>query len=382
MKLHYITHSRIPTEKAHGVQVMHMCEAFADRGIETTLLVPRRFNKRTEDSFTYYGVRKNFSIKRLFTIDLFPIEKLIGRLAYWINLWSFHERLFLYFLFAKRDKVIYTRDILMTTFTALGYNVYYECHAIPEKRRNIFFKLARLATGIVTISSGLKEALVQEGLDAHAIFVAQDGVSIARFSGNEKQGVVIRKKLKINDAAKVVGYIGKAKTMGKHKGIEYLVEAVAIARKKDPDTILLLVGIEDDAREEIATWCDEYGLDKDGYRIVGHVSPTKVPHYMEATDIATVYYPDVLHYRRYMSPLKLFEYMASGKLIVAANLPSLTEVLNTSNAILVEPDNPRALAEAIMTVGHNDMRAKQAEKDVAQYTWESRAREIKRFINI
>jgi len=86
----------------------------------------------------------------------------------------------------------------------------------------------------------------------------------------------------------------------------------------------------------------------------------------------------------YTSPLKLFEYMASRRPIVASDLPSLREVLRDGeNAVLVKPDNPRALAEGIeRALSDAELAARigrQAREDVEQYTWEKRAVNITTF---
>jgi glycosyltransferase involved in cell wall biosynthesis len=76
--------------------------------------------------------------------------------------------------------------------------------------------------------------------------------------------------------------------------------------------------------------------------------------------------------------------MASGKPIVASDLPSLREVLSEKNAFLVKPDDPRALAEGIrFALAHPEeaaRRAAQAREDVKRYTWEMRAEKILSFI--
>jgi glycosyltransferase involved in cell wall biosynthesis len=83
----------------------------------------------------------------------------------------------------------------------------------------------------------------------------------------------------------------------------------------------------------------------------------------------------------WMSPLKLFEYMISGCPIVATDLPALRKHLKHGrNALLVKPDDPRALADAIRMVMNNmtdAMKLAQAARaDVAPYTWHNRARAI------
>ena len=69
MKLFYITNARIPTEKAHGLQIMQMCEAFARQGFDVELVLPMRKNPIKKDVFLYYGINKNFSIKYLSSPD-------------------------------------------------------------------------------------------------------------------------------------------------------------------------------------------------------------------------------------------------------------------------------------------------------------------------
>lgn len=66
MKLYYIENLRIPTEKAYGIQIMKMAEAFADQGIEVTLVLPKKYTQIKEDPFVYYQVKRNFKIKRIF----------------------------------------------------------------------------------------------------------------------------------------------------------------------------------------------------------------------------------------------------------------------------------------------------------------------------
>ena len=77
--------------------------------------------------------------------------------------------------------------------------------------------------------------------------------------------------------------------------------------------------------------------------------------------------------------------MASKRPIVASDLPSIREILNEENAVLVEPNNPEALAEGIKKILQNpelaDKISKQAFRDVQNYTWQKRAQKILGFIN-
>ena len=84
----------------------------------------------------------------------------------------------------------------------------------------------------------------------------------------------------------------------------------------------------------------------------------------------------------YTSPIKMFEYMASGVPIVASDLPSIREILNDRNAVLVKAGDASDLLRGI-TQALNDEKNKfgmQAKKDVQQYTWLARAQNILKFI--
>jgi glycosyltransferase involved in cell wall biosynthesis len=82
----------------------------------------------------------------------------------------------------------------------------------------------------------------------------------------------------------------------------------------------------------------------------------------------------------------MFEYMAAGKPIVATKLPAVMEVLKDGvNAVLVEPDNPAALARGIQHIVLDQAFARKigenARRDVNNYTWQRRAGKILEFIN-
>jgi glycosyltransferase involved in cell wall biosynthesis len=83
----------------------------------------------------------------------------------------------------------------------------------------------------------------------------------------------------------------------------------------------------------------------------------------------------------FTSPLKLFEYMAAERPIVASDLPAIREVLRDGeNALLVEPGNPQAFVEAIARLQKDpalaSRLARRARADVAQYTWAARAERL------
>ena len=120
-------------------------------------------------------------------------------------------------------------------------------------------------------------------------------------------------------------------------------------------------------------------------RFVDHVPNKEVPVWIRACNVVTIPWPWTEFSAYFTSPLKLFEYMAAGVPIVATDLPSIREVLrHQENAWLVEPDNPKALAEGIAKVlsdAHLARRiSEQAYVEVEKYSWDVRAKRIVNFL--
>ncbi len=113
---------------------------------------------------------------------------------------------------------------------------------------------------------------------------------------------------------------------------------------------------------------------------------TELPYYLKAADVAVI--PNTAKEeisRICTSPLKLFAYMASGTPIVASDVPALREVVDERSAIMVSPDDARALADGIRTLAEGSERgralASRAREDVRAYSWGARARSILDFIS-
>ncbi|MBI4059675.1 hypothetical protein HY406_01270, partial [Candidatus Giovannonibacteria bacterium] len=109
MRLVYLANMRLPTERAHGVQVMKMCEAFSKAGLEVLLVTPRRFTKIKTDPFEYYNVKKNFGMLKLPVLDLIPLDYLLGNFAFWVEAFTFLFCAKIYLLF-KDYELLYTRE--------------------------------------------------------------------------------------------------------------------------------------------------------------------------------------------------------------------------------------------------------------------------------
>jgi len=368
-KLIYIANIRIPTEKAHGIQIMEMCASFADSEMEVKLIVPRRINAIKEDPFVYHDMRRNFSIKKLPTIDLVRF----GRVGFLVQSFSFAISVF-FFSVVKKGYIFYTRDeLLALMLKILGKNVIWEAHM---GHTNFVVKLViKLGVKIVVISNGLKKLYLSYGVLENNLHVAPDGVDLERFDIDVSK-TEARKKLGLPLDKKIALYKGH---LYEWKGVDVFAKAAMLL--KGEDIMCIFIG---GTEVDIESFRKKYGQYKNIF-ILGNKPRKETPFYQKASDIVIIPNSGEKDISKlYTSPMKLFGYMASGVPIISADLPSLREVLNEKNTKFFEADNPESLKEAILDVVKNEESsqelAKQALRDVGDYTWEKRSNKIINFI--
>jgi glycosyltransferase involved in cell wall biosynthesis len=383
MKLYYLANIRMPTEKAHGLQIMQMCEAFAQAGAEVTLIVPNRYNtsemNKIADVWAYYGVEKIFNIERLACIDLFPLGKGTEKLAFYIQTLTYTFMIALTMLFRRAD-VYYSRDLL--TLFALSLlkprrTLAYEAHQMfnASWSRSLQQQVVRRSGTVVAVTARLMDDLKARGAK-HSI-VAHDGFQNKRFS-NLPDRSAARAQLQLPGDSFIVGYIGRLHTMNMSKGIDKLIDAIVQSAR--PISLCLVGGPDDMANTLRQRWLD-CGLPAERFLAQGHVEPALVPVYLAAFDGCAMPFPDTEHFRYYMSPLKLFEYMAAGRAIISSDLLSVAEVLQDGvNGLLVPPDDVSALTGALQRLYDDPALrtrlADQAQRDAQHYSWRGRADHI------
>lgn len=353
MKLVYLANIRIPTEKAHGLATIKMCEAFADKGVSVELVVPKRFNAIQADPFSYYQIKKNFTIKKLFCLDLTRC----GRLGFVIETLSFAISATFYCLFHQADIYYGRDDFSLWLVSNFRNNVVWEAHT-AKNSWHVRILVAKMKA-LIAISQGLKDYYLSLNPVPQKIIVAHSGVDLTVFERVNEPKEDLRRKLNLPIDKNIVAYIGKLQTMGKPKGVSDLRKAMEKAALVLPNIFPL---------------------------IVSNVFPSEVALYMKAADTLVMNYPDEKHFASYMSPLKLFEYMASGTPIITSDLPSVREVLDDSSAFFFKPGDfdglVKKIIESLEEKSLSEKKAEIAYKKVNQYSWQKRAENILKFINI
>lgn len=359
MKIFYIANSRIPTEKAHGIQIMKMCEAFARAGHTVKLIVPKRISHINDEAFDFYGMAKSFEIAYLPTMDLIRWSGLIPKVFSYLQNWSFARSVQTY-LDVNQADLLFTRDELTALSLPKNSEIILEIHNISRILKSRASRLNKL-TKIITITQGLKNELVRLGYDESRIEVLADGVDLNQFKAQNLE-------LKTVDKKSIV-YTGN---LFEWKGVYVLAEAAKLL----PEHEFQFIGGSPNEIEKFKSQEPAKNI-----QLIGHVPHNQVPGYLAGVDVLVLPNSGKSAISKYYtSPLKMFEYMAVGKPIVASDLPSIREVLSESNCILVKPDDPAALAEGIRRVLENGELAerisKQARADVQQYDWQKRAERI------
>jgi glycosyltransferase involved in cell wall biosynthesis len=372
MKILYITNARIPTEKAHGIQIIKTCEAFSSLVDNVELVIPRRMNYIKKSPFEYYEIKRNFKIIKLPCLDLIILDKYIGHLGMWIESLTFNLFALPYILFKKVD-VIYTRDKLLIPFIWFKKNLIFEAHALPNNYflYSLIFKKIKK---IIVITEGLKDSFIKKGANGDKILVAPDGVDLEKFNISLRKEEC-RKKLNLPSDKKIVLYTGH---LYKWKGVDILAKA---SRYLSNNIEIYFVG---GTKKDIKNFKFKHSRFK-SIKIVGHRSHSEIPYWLKAADVLVLPNSGKEEIsREWTSPIKMFEYMASRTPIVASNLPSIREILNKNNAVLVNQNDEKDLAREIREIIENRdiamILSRNAFENVKKYTWSRRANNILNFI--
>jgi glycosyltransferase involved in cell wall biosynthesis len=218
---------------------------------------------------------------------------------------------------------------------------------LGSKEANLTYRLARK---IICVSEGAKSMLEDGwGVETEKIVVLPNGVDVD-FFGRPFDPIPIQSELEL-DGNPVVGFVGGFQLW---HGLELLVESFAQVKSEVPNAKLLLVG-DGPARAPIENKISELGL-KSSVIITGLVEQSRVAELLSVIDIAAIPYPRFPR-ELWFSPLKLYEYMAAGKAIVASKAGQISEVIQDGhNGILIDSGNVRGFSQAIINLLKNPIK--------------------------
>lgn len=375
-RLVYVYNSLLPSPAANSVHVMNFCEALADQGFKVTLLTQTASSPiDKEELYKYYGVKSNFDIVT-FNVHWLPIGRQLVLAL-----------LSVFFILRNRIDLVYGRSILGVGLSAICTSVptIFEIHNLIHQRtrleRILFYRLLRQRNllKIVVITKKLQEDFAKELSDQTTLkkFVVLPDCATRR-DLSDAERITLSGDYKVN-----IGYTG---SLYKGKGADFVIKIASAL----PEYAFHVVGGN---KEQIANLAKRAGSNVFFY---GFQPNRKIPYFIINFDICLL--PNELKVfghgsdkvtstediGKYTSPLKLFEYMAYGRAIIASDIPVLREVINEKTCIFANVGDVNDWRNKIHLLVNGpkqrDVLAKNAAQEfLRSYSWQKRASTIAQF---
>ncbi len=370
MRIAAITNSRIPSLTANSIQAMQVTQALLDLGHEVRMFAPCETERPAPATLlAHYGLHRSPELEqiasraRLKRFDFILLAQLAAR--------------------RYRAGLIYT---WLPQSAALGLwsgsPVVLEMHADVSGRMGAWwlrqFWKSRGRKLMTVTTQTLRQALERStGLNFpdEEVLVAPNGVDLESYADlPEPEEARRRLNLFSGLTAGFTGHIYPG------RGADLLLE---LARQL-PQLSFLWVGGTPDLVETWRGRLAEAGITN--VTMTGFLEHRQIPLHQAAADILLMPYSRSIEASsgqdigEVINPMKMFEYMAAGRAIVSADLPSIREVLNENNAVLCEPGNVSAWKAAIEALLLDERRrlglGRQARRFVEKYTWRAREQRI------
>jgi glycosyltransferase involved in cell wall biosynthesis len=368
MKILYLNSGPFNSEMANLRQVKAMCYAMAESNFDITLSLP--------------GVKPDNYKKPNYKID-FRKQYTKGKFDRYISVYPLLKS-----IKKENPDILYIRDSVILTYAYLfsRRDIIFESHnnslheGIPILNRFLRWLLKkglfkRRVIKLVTISHALKEYWVNQGIPSEKITAVHDGVDVKMF-GKKKSKLLARKELSLPTDKIIVSYTGRLYADRK-------IENIITLASKFNNILFLVVG---GPNENAQLYRNEaLKMQLSNILFTGQVKQPAVSDYLAASDILLALWSSEVPTINYCSPLKLFEYMAANRVILAHGFPTIKEVLiDKVDALLVKPDDTNDLINKLdeaLNLSKPEVLADNAyEKAVNEYTWSKRVEQI--FIDI
>jgi len=355
---------------ANPIQIMKMADAFSEIGFNAEIFLPGwKKSINSQEVSERYGVKNNFKIN---FIPNFSIKGKFNIISFAIG--SFFKS------FNWNDKaIIITRNERVASLLVHARKkVMYENHTFYYPSENITLKYRQRVKALmknknvcmIAISKRLKELWVNYGLNSHKIFVAHDGADLAEFKRIAKfDKKELKEKLGLLLEKGIICYVG---SLSKGRGIEFILDAAIFY--KDKNYLFLIIG---GRKSEI----NKYKNKPNSKNIVftGYIENSRVPLYLRCADLLVMPYQSKVVTIDGCSPMKVFEYLASGSYILAPVFPSFYEVMKDFGGItFYEPEDNRKFISEIDKIlsSPNALRSHDRFDKLDIYSWQNRAKKL------
>ena len=383
MNLIYIAPSFLPSINANGVHVVNQCKAFSDEGANVTLVTCRKiFNSKTHHRNLLKRYGSN-TIKKINKIVSFYYPFNFAS-SFMIALYSFF-----YLLFHQKKKYILSRNLYASLFCIFlkSKKILYETHQLEIGFRKMIQKKLILSKKIkiILISFELKKYLEnyhQHKISKYLILHDAAPANINVLSNSKKMEQLTKQGISKKKYNNIIGYFGQ---LYEGRGIE-LISKIAIKLPKD--LFLIIGGTVKDVDENNKKY------QSSNLKFISSIPHPEAILMMQSCDILLMPYQEKVSIGQkghdtsaWMSPMKMFEYMASSSAIISSDHKVLKEVLrHEENSLITNKYDYNDWVKNIkMLQKNNNLMNKiklQSYKDYRKFhTWNIRAKSIINFFD-
>jgi len=343
-----------------SVHTLAIGRAFASLGHEVLLLVSAGIAEPTESGLEVATIR---NLGRAARADAFRLSSM------------FHPDVVYERRSSPKLGLYVARRMGIPLFLEINGLVSQESNSPPSlswRPRRLFRRyLLRRCTKIFVPSAGLARAIAAESrLELRRFQVVPNGVDLALFKPIDTQ--LARHSLSWPETGWIVTFVGK---FVQWQGLETLLDAANLLRNRG--LLWVLVG-DGPLRDSIRRKVEESGL-TGAVLMTGPLDHAQVPLAIAASDLCLAPFARVRNEMIEISPLKIFEYMAMGRPVIASDVPGIREIVRAAG-VVIEGDNARALANAVSALLANPAKREQMGRtgleNASQASWESRAKSI------
>ena len=375
MRILVVTHYFPPEIGAPQARLSELARSWAEVGDEVTVLtgmpnhptgvVPAEYRKRLrcEERVDGYRVLRAWLFA---TPNEGMAKKTIGHLSFMVSSVVLGARrsgptdvvvvssptffsIFSAWLLARVKRasfVVEVRDLWPAIFVELGVLTNRWLIRALEALELAVYRAADL---VVVVSEGFRDDLLRRGVPAAKVHTIRNGVDIERFAPGTDNTGEARQRLGAGPDQTLVLYIG---AHGISHGLTSIAEAAA--KLSDAPVHVAFVG-EGAAKRRLEQRVNELGLTN--VSLLPGVPRQEVPSLLAAADICLVPLRDVPLFSTFI-PSKMFEYLAAEKAVLGAVRGEPAEILRAAGAVVVEPEDVEAIANAILELAGDPERRK------------------------